>query len=73
MHFHRPNGPFEFIVFYSSMTVHVNHSVSVVTHKLVEWNETRMDAILTALSTVMNKNRKNKKFAVIKQLEMQVQ
>ena len=50
------------------MTVHVNGSVSVLTHKLIELNKTCMDAILKALSTVMNENRINKVFTVIKQL-----
>ena len=38
------------------MTVHVNVSISVVTHKLIELNKTCMDAILKALSEVMNEN-----------------
>ena len=29
MHFDRPDGSFEFIVYYSAMTVHVNGSVTV--------------------------------------------
>ena len=53
------------------MTVHVNDSVSVVTHKLIELDKTFMDAILKALSTVMNENRGSKVFTVIKQLKMQ--
>ena len=53
------------------MTVHVNGSVSVVTHKLIELNKTCMDAILKAYSTVMTENRRNKVFTVIKQLKMQ--
>ena len=53
------------------MTVHVYRSVSVVTHKLFELNKTCMDAILKALSTVRNENRRNKVFTVIKQLKMQ--
>ena len=69
MHFDRPDGSFEFIVQYSSMTVHVNRSVSVVTHKLIVLNKTCMDAILKALSTVMNENRRTKVFTVIKQLK----
>ena len=52
------------------MTVHVNRSVSVVTHKLIELNKTCMDAIWKALSTVMNENRRNKAFTVIKHLKM---
>ena len=51
------------------MTVHVNGSVSVVTHKLTELNKTYMDAILKAFSTVMNENRRNKVFTVIKHLK----
>ena len=51
------------------MTVHVNGSVSVVTHKLIELNKTCMDAILKAISTVMNEKRRNKVFTVIKQLK----
>ena len=70
MHFDRPDASFEFIVLYSSMTVHVNRSASVVTHKLIELNKTCMDAILKALSTIMNENRRNKVFTVIKQLKM---
>ena len=52
------------------MTVHVNRSVSVVIHQLIVLNKTCMDAILKALSTVMNENRRNKVFTVIKQLKM---
>ena len=71
MHFDRPGGSFEFIVNYSSMAVHVNRSVGVVTpHQLIVLNKTCMDAILKALSTVMNKNRRNKVLTVIKQLKM---
>ena len=51
------------------MTVHANGSISVVTHELIELNKTCMDAILKALSTVMNENRKNKVFTVIEQLK----
>ena len=49
------------------MIVHVNGSVSVVTHKLIELNKNCMDAILKALSTIMNENRRNIGFAVIKE------
>ena len=49
------------------MTIHLFRSVSVVTHKLVEMSKTLMAAILKALSTVMNENRRNKVFTVIKQ------
>ena len=52
------------------MTVHVTDSVSVVTNKLIELNKTCMDAILKALSTVMNENKRNKVFTVIQQLKM---
>ena len=52
------------------MTVHANGSASVVTHKLIEGNKTCMDVILKALSTVMNENRSNKVFTVIKYLKM---
>ena len=52
------------------MAVSVNGSVSVVTHKLVELNKTCMDAILKALSTIMNETGRNKVFTVIKQLKM---
>ena len=48
------------------MTVHVNGSVSVVTHKVTELNKTCLDTILKALSTVMNENRRNKVLTVIK-------
>ena len=48
------NESFEFIVQYSSTAVHVNGSVGVETHKPMELNKTCMDAILKALSTVMN-------------------
>ena len=71
MHFDRPDESFEFIVWYSSMTVYANGSVSVVTHKLIELNCTCMEAILKALSTEMNENRRNKVFTVIKQLRVQ--
>ena len=53
------------------MTVHVKGSVSVVTHKLIELNKTFMDAILKALSTVMNENRRNSVLTVTKQLKVQ--
>ena len=52
------------------MTAHVNGLVSVVTRKLIELNKTCMEAILKALSTVINKNRKSKMFPMIKQLKM---
>ena len=52
------------------MTIHLFRPVSVVTHKLVEFNKTCMAAILRALSSVMNENRRNQKFTVIKQLKM---
>ena len=67
MHFDRPDRLFEFIVYFSSMTIHLFRSVSVVTHKLVELHKTCMAAILKALSTVINRNRRNKVFTVIKQ------
>ena len=70
MHFDRPDRLFEFIVYFSSMTIHLFRSVSVVTHKLVELHKTCMAAILKALSTVINRNRRNKVFTVIKQLKM---
>ena len=54
MHFDRPDKSFEFIVQYRSTAVHVNGSVSVVTYKLMELSKTCMDAILKALSTVMD-------------------
>ena len=52
------------------MTVHVNRSVRVVTHKLIKLNKTCTEAILKVLSTIMNENRQNKVFPVIKQLKM---
>ena len=52
------------------MTIHANGSVRVVTHKLIEFNKTCMDAILKALSTVMNANRRNKVVTMIKQLKI---
>ena len=70
MHFVRPDRLFEFTVKYSSMTIHFFRPVSVVTHKLIELNKTCMAAILKALSTVMNENRRNKVLTVIKQLKM---
>ena len=54
------------------MAIHLFRSVSVVTHELIELNKTRMAAILEALSTVKNENRRNKVFTVIKQLNMRV-
>ena len=60
MHFDRPAELLECIVYDSSMTVHVKVSISVVTHKLIKLNKTCMDAILIALSTVMNKNIRKK-------------
>ena len=51
------------------MTIHLFRSVSVVTYELIELNKTSMAAILEALSTVMNENRRNKVFTVIKQLK----
>ena len=50
------------------MTVPVNGSVSVVTHKLTDLNKTCMDAILKVLS-IMNENRRNEVLTVIKQLK----
>ena len=41
-----------------------------MTHELIELNKTDMAAILEALSTVINKNRRNKILTVIKQLKM---
>ena len=70
MLFDRADESFEFIVWYSSMTVNDNGSVSVVTHKPIEFNKTCMDAILKALSTVMIENRRNKVFTMIKQPKM---
>ena len=52
------------------MTVHVNGSVSIVSHKLFESNKSCMEAVLKALSTVMNENIKNKVFTMIKQLKI---
>ena len=52
------------------MTVHFNRSVSAVTHKLTESNKTCMDAILKALSTVINENIRNEVFTVIKRQKM---
>ena len=69
MYFDRHDGSFEFIVLYSSMTVHASGKVSVVTHKLIELNKTCMNAILKALSIVMNETRRNKVFTAIKYLE----
>ena len=60
MHFDRPDGSFEFIVKYSSMTVHVNRLVSIVTHQLIVMSKICMDTILKAPSTVINENRRNK-------------
>ena len=54
------------------MTIHLFRSVSVVTHELIELNKTCMAAILEALSTVKNENRRNNVFIVIKQLKMRV-
>ena len=51
------------------MTVHVNSSVSVMAHKLTELNKFYIDAILKALSTVMNANSRNKVFTAIKHLK----
>ena len=51
------------------MTIHLFRSVSVVTHELMELNKTCIAAILEALSTVMNENRRNKVFTAIKQLK----
>ena len=52
------------------MTVHVNRSVSVVTYNRFILNKSCMDAILKAFSTIMNENRRNNVFTVIKQLKM---
>ena len=54
---------------YSSLSVCVKRSVSIVTHKLIEMNKTYMEVILKPLSTVMNENRRNKVFSVLKQLK----
>ena len=47
--------------------------VQLLTHKLNELNKTRTDAILKALSTELNDNRRNKVFTVIKQEKAIVQ
>ena len=60
MHFDRPDESFEFIVWYRSMTVHADGSVSIGIHKPTELNKIFMDAILKALSTAMTENRGNK-------------
>ena len=52
------------------MTIDLFRSVSVVTHKLIELHRTCMAAILKALSTVINENRRNEVFTVIKQLKV---
>ena len=52
------------------MTIHLFRSVSIVTNKLVELDKTCIPAILKALSTVINENRRNKVFTVIKQLKL---
>ena len=70
MHFDKPAKSFDFLIVDSSMTTHVNGSISVQTHKLIELIDTCMDVILKALSTVMNENIRNKVFNVIKQLKM---
>ena len=70
MHFDRPDRLFDFIVSFSSMTIHLFRSVSVVTHKLVALHKTCMATILKALSTVINENRRNKVFTMIKQLKV---
>ena len=70
MHFDTPDGSFKIIVYFNSMTVRVNVSVSVVIHKLIELNKTCMDSILRALSTVMNESRRNIVFTVLKQLKI---
>ena len=54
MHFDKPERLIEFIIQYSSMTIHLFRSVSVVTHKLIELYKTCTEAILKVLSTVMN-------------------
>ena len=54
------------------MRIHPFRSVSVVTHELTELNKTCMAAILEALSSVKNENRRNKVFTMIKQLKMRV-
>ena len=69
MHFDRLIDYLNLLFKYSSMTIHL---FSVVTHELIELNKTCMAAILEALSTVTNKNRRNKVFTVIKQLKMRV-
>ena len=71
MHFDIPDRLFEFIVWYSSVTMHLFRSVSIVTHELIPLNKTSMAAILKALSTVMNENRRNKVFPVIKPLKIE--
>ena len=69
MHFDRPDGSLELFVNHNTMTVHINGSVSVVTHKLIELNKTCIDAILNALSTVTKEKRRNKVFILIKWLK----
>ena len=52
------------------MIIHLFRSVSVVPRKLVELNKICIAATLKALSSVINENRRNKVFTVIKQLKM---
>ena len=70
MLFDGPDESFKFIIWYSSMTVDANGSVSVVTHKPIELNKTCMGAILKALSAIMNENRRNKVLTMIKPLKI---
>ena len=70
MHFDRPDRLFEFIFWYSLMTIHLFRSVSVVTHKVIALNKTCMVAILKALSIEINENGRNTMFTLIKQLKM---
>ena len=46
-----------------------NPSFQISQRSLVEMNKTCMASILKALSTVINENRRNKVFTVIKQLK----
>ena len=55
------------------MTLHVlrDQAAELDISKLIELNKTFIVVSLKALSTVLNENRRNKVFTVIKQLNMQ--
>ena len=67
MHFDRLDRLFEYIVKYSSITVYVNSSVNVVTHRLIELNQ---NCHGRHIEIAFYSYKRNKVRTMIKQLKM---